>query len=333
MQNISFEIPVALFIFKRQESVLRILEVLKVIKPKKVYLIADNGRTEVEKKIVSDVRENIEKAITWDCDVIKRYQTENVGVYENIAGGAKWVFEHEEKAIFLEDDNLPEISFFPFCDELLNKYENDNRVLWVCGSNYLEECNPENKSDYIFSKNMLPCGWASWRHKFYKFYDGELTLFNADTKKALKSKYLNKKLYYQDIYNIEYELDYKKKYGRFYSWDYQMAFSLRVHNVYSIIPKYNQIKNIGVDSDSTHGGSSLSNIMVGRFCERKTKKLEFPLAHPQSITIDENIEEALAKIIIDPTFYSIKSKLSRVVRKALRLNKTVSIKNAIANNE
>lgn len=333
MQDIRFDIPVALFIFKRQESVIRILKVLETIKPTRLYLISDNGRNDTEKKLVSEVRRNIENAITWDCEIVKRYQVENVGVYENIAGGAKWVFEREEKAIFLEDDNLPEASFFPFCEELLKKYENDKKVLWICGSNYLEECSPENNADYIFSKNMLPCGWASWSDKFNCFYDGELSLYNNKTKKELKKNYLNKKLYCQDMYNVEYELDYKKLHGRFYSWDYQMTFSLRAHDVYSIIPKFNQIKNIGVDTNSTHGGTSLSNIMVERFCERRTKEIKFPLTHPQNITIDSKIEDALAEIIVDPNFFTFKSRLSRLIRKVCRLNKTVSIKNAITRNE
>lgn len=333
MQDTGFDIPVALFIFKRQETVIRILKVLEVIKPRKLYLISDNGRNEAEKKLVCEVRENIERAITWDCEIIKRYQNENVGVYENIAGGAKWVFEHEENAIFLEDDNLPEKTFFPFCEELLKKYTNNPRVLWICGSNYLEECSPANNEDYIFSKNMLPCGWASWRDKFNSFYDGELSLYSNENKRRLKTNYLNKKLYCQDMYNIEYELDYKKLHGRFYSWDYQMSFSLRIHDVYSIIPKFNQIKNIGVDNNSTHGGTSLGNVMVERFCERRTKELNFPLTHPKSLVIDEKIENALAEIIIDPTFFTFKSRLSRFIRNIFRLNKTVSIKNAIINNE
>ena len=333
MQDTRFDIPVALFIFKRQETVIRILKVLEIIKPRKIYLISDNGRNEEEKKLVCEVRKNIERAIVWDCEIIKRYQAENVGVYENIAGGAKWVFEHEEKAIFLEDDNLPEKTFFPFCEELLKKYTNDSRVLWICGSNYLEECSPENNADYIFSKNMLPCGWASWRDKFNSFYDGDLSLYSNEKKKKLRKDYLNKKLYCQDMYNVEYELDYKKKHGRFYSWDYQMSFSLRVHDVYSIIPKFNQIKNIGVDNNSTHGGTSLSNVMVERFCERKTKKLKFPLTHPKNVAIDEKIENSLAEIIIDPTFFTFKSRLSRFIRNVFRLNKTVSIKNAIIKNE
>ncbi|WP_422766831.1 hypothetical protein ACOX9X_11130 [Photobacterium leiognathi subsp. mandapamensis] len=158
--NSSFNIPVALFIFKRKDSVLKILEVLAKVKPSKIYLLSDGGRNEDEKKIVDECRFAIEEAISWNCEIVKKYHTENVGVYSNIADGAKWVFSQEEKAIFLEDDNLPEETFFEYCECLLNKYRLDSRILWVCGSNYLEEVETSDNSSYFFTQNMLPCGWA-----------------------------------------------------------------------------------------------------------------------------------------------------------------------------
>ncbi|AVT50208.1 hemolytic protein HlpA [Shewanella baltica] len=322
------DVPVALFIFKRTASVLLILKVLEKIKPSKLYLISDHGRNDLERKLVLDARKIIENAVTWECEIFKRYQINNVGVYENIAGGAKWVFEHEDSAIFLEDDNLPEITFFQYCSELLTKYKENDKVLWICGSNYLEECSPEDGASYVFSCNMLPCGWASWKDKFNRYYDGDLSLYAEIDKKTLRNKYKNKKLFGQDMYNVEYELDYKDMHGHFYSWDYQMAFSMRFHEVYSIVPKFNQIRNIGVDDKSIHGGNSLNDIMVERFCERKTKQLDFPLIHPTELAIDNAIEEALANVIVDPRFFSLKSIISRLIRRAFCINKTISIKDA-----
>ncbi|MDI5836505.1 hypothetical protein [Shewanella xiamenensis] len=327
MQN-KFDVPVALFIFKRTTSVLLILKVLEKIRPTKLYLISDHGRNDLEKELVLEARKKIEDAVTWECEIFRRYQVSNVGVYENIAGGAKWVFEHEDTAIFLEDDNLPEITFFHYCSELLSKYKEHEKVLWICGSNYLEECSPKNGASYIFSYNMLPCGWASWRDKFNRYYDGDLSLYSEIGKKNLRNKYKNKRLFEQDIYNIEYELDYKEKHGHFYSWDYQMTFSMRYHNVYSIIPKLNQIRNIGVDENSIHGGNSLNDIMVERFCERKTSQLDFPLIHPTELACDDVIEEAIANVIIDPRFFSLKSIVSRFIRRAFGINKTISLKDA-----
>lgn len=322
-----FSTPVALFLFKRVDKPLKIIERLSKIRPTTVYLLSDGGRTKQEQSRVDECRKAIEEAIKWNCRVIKRYQDINIGVHENIAGGAKWVLSQEKWAIFLEDDNLPEITFFRFCEELLIKYQYDNRVLWICGTNYLKEYNPEDGSSYVFTKNMLPCGWASWSSKFSQFYDHSLALWaNKRIRNRIKHEYLYKKLYDQDAYNLDYELDTKETTGRFYSWDYHMAFSMRVHNVCAIVPKYNQIRNIGADYDSTHGGVSLGDAMTERFCDLPTKPLEFPLTHPDCMLLDLDFEKRTAKIILDPKFFTLRAIFSRATRLAFRIRKNQSIK-------
>lgn len=322
----SFNVPVALFLFKRAEKSVEIIRRISEIKPEKIYLLSDGGRDEKEKSEVEQCRKAVEKAIDWNCEVIKKYESSNVGVYNNIAGGAKWVLLREERAIFLEDDNLPELTFFSFCEELLEKYKEDTRVLWICGTNYLQQYEPKDGSSYLFTKNMMPCGWATWANKFSRFYDGELKLWQSEyVRKRLRLEYPYKKLYYQDKYNIEYEIDALESSGRFYSWDYQMAFTMRVHNLYAIVPKYNQITNIGVDSFSTHGGSSNKNIMVERFCGLPTKPLVFPLTHPSVFLTDEDFEISIARITCDPRFFSIRSMLSRFIRSIFKIRKSESI--------
>lgn len=330
MEN--FSIPVVLFLFKRIDKPLEVLKQISKVAPARLYLLSDGGRNKEEKALVEKCRQAIEEAITWDCEVIRKYEENNIGVYSNIAEGANWVFQREEFAIFLEDDNLPEISFFKFCEEVLAKYRDDSRVLWVCGTNYLKEYAPKDGSSYVFTKNMMPCGWASWANKFTRFYDGELTLWrNSYIKERIQDEYLYKNLYYQDKYNLEYELDAKESLGRFYSWDYQMSFSMRAHNVYAIVPKYNQIKNIGVDSDSTHGGHTMQDIMVERFCGIETKMMEFPLKHPDALLIDRPFEVAVAKIILHPKFFSPRSIASRMIRSFFGVKKTESIAGFLKN--
>ena len=109
-----FDIPVVLLIFKRKDKRTQIIDRVSQVKPKKVYIIADGPRDDSEKKDVLECRAWLEGLIDWDCEVIKNYADTNRGVYENIGEGAKWVFEKEETAIFLEDDNLPEVDFFKF---------------------------------------------------------------------------------------------------------------------------------------------------------------------------------------------------------------------------
>lgn len=322
----NFNTPIVLFLFKRIDKPLEIVKQISKIAPSKLYLLSDGGRDKEEMLLVEECRRAIEKAITWDCEIVRKYENHNIGVYSNIAEGAKWVFQREESAIFLEDDNLPETTFFRFCEEMLERYKHDTRILWICGTNYLKEYLPKDDSSYIFTKNMMPCGWASWGNKFEKFYDGELDLWkNKHVRDQIKSDYKYKKLYWQDKYNLEYELEAKETSGRFYSWDYQMSFSMRVHNVHAIVPIYNQIKNIGIDHDSTHGGHTTEDIMVSRFCNLDTKALEFPLKHPNGLLIDEKFEKSVAKIILNPKFFSARSILSRGIRNILKIKKTESI--------
>ena len=289
--------------------------------------MSDAGRTPEEHEIVEQCRYSVEAAIDWDCEIIKKYAKENIGVYQNIGLGAKWVLEKEKWAIFLEDDNLPELSFFQFCRELLHKYEMDTRVLWICGTNYLEECNVPDGSSYFFTKNMLPCGWASWSHKFIQSYDGELISWkNKIIRKSVENDYLYKPLFRQDRHNWEQEIKRFNKSGKPASWDYQMSLSMRVQNQFAIIPKVNQIKNIGVDSDSIHGGSSMDQVMTKRFCNLNTHPIDFPLSHPNSIILYEELEISLAKIITYPVLLRFKTIISSMIKNIISIDDSVSLK-------
>lgn len=313
-----FDIPVALFIFKRSEKAVLIINQISKIAPKKLYLIGDGPRNETEKAEVESCRKTIENAITWDCEIIRYYSDNNRGVYENIAGGAKWVFEREQTAIFLEDDNFPEVTFFNYCRELLKKYEKDSKILWICGTNYLESYEPEDGSDYVFTKLMLPCGWASWASKFLKYYDGNLELYSDPILlNKVKSSYSNSLLLRQNLMSWEMEYERITRGDKPISWDFQMAFSIRVHGLYGIAPKYNQIRNIGIDIHATHGTGSPKNTMVKRFCEIPTHELSFPLKDPKAVLIDNTFERRTEKIIILPWKVRAKSIIGRIIKKTL----------------
>jgi len=317
-----FDIPVVLFTFKRYETVLRILDRISVVKPKKIYIISDGPRTEEEKKMVKESREKIEEAITWDCEIIRNYAQENRGVYDRIGLGAKWVLEQEEWAIFLEDDNLPEVTFFQFCKEMLEKYKDDTRVMWICGTNYLEEYQPQDGSSYVFTQHLMPCGWASWKGKFETFYDGDMNLLeNKHIVKRVEQEYSSKALYRQQLHSVRTEYYRKQKEERYASWDFQMAFSIRANHVFGISPCKNQIVNIGVDELSTHGGTSYSNVMTRRFCGIKSYPLSFPLKHPITVLTDPKYEKKVDKIILFPLNLRIKANIARIIKRLFGINR------------
>lgn len=324
-----FDIPVVLFIFKRDKAV-EIIKRISQVKPKKLYIMADQGRNDEEKAIVAECRRRVEEAIDWDCEVVKDYAEENRGVYENIGLGAIRVLRKERWAIFLEDDNLPEVSFFPFCKEMLQRYEDDERILWVCGTNYLGDYIPKSGDSYVFTRHMLPCGWASWANKFERFYDGELKLTEDPAiMKRIGSAYCNKKVYEQ--YKSSWMAEKRRMDigQRPISWDYQMDFTIKAYNLFGICPCKNQIKNIGVDEFSIHGGNSFAKVMTQRFCGMESYPLQFPLQHPATFSPDPVFEEKIGKIILYPFKMRMIQKTSRIIRKMLNVPPEKSIKQFI----
>lgn len=327
-----FDIPVVLFIFRRKSTLSAIVSRIAEVKPKKLYIIADGGRNEKEQKEAAECRELVESLITWDCEVIKNYAEENRGVYKNIGEGAKWVFEREEKAIFIEDDNLPETSFFSYAKELLEKYENEESVLWICGTNYFTETKSEYS--YYFTKHLLPCGWASWSKKFLKYYDGELENFKSLKKrKAFLKNYTLKLLGAVQLQSIKNEYFRKQRGNRFKSWDFQMIWSVQSNGLFGIAPVRNQITNIGVDGFSIHGGVSKTDIMTDRFCEVPSKALEFPLEHPQKIEIDKSFEEKIGNVICPPKKAAIKKIISSKVKHLFGVDSSQSLKSVLRKRE
>lgn len=328
--TINFEIPIALFIFKRPEKSVEIVHKISKYKPKKIYLLSDYGRNHDEIELVNLCRKKVEEAIDWSCEVIKIYATYNKGVYENIGLGAKWVLSIEKWAIFLEDDNLPSDDFLPFCDEMLRRYEGDQRVIWICGTNYLSVYNPKSKDSYVFTQHLLPCGWASWSNKFLQMYDYELNLFSfADYRYKFKKSYKSKALFKQQFQSISREYDRKIENLKYKSWDFHMIWSIRAQGLLGIAPVVNLIQNIGVDEHSEHGGTSYNNVMTKRFCSMNNFRLSFPLKHPKSVAIDSKYERLVGRIILYPLKQRFLSSLITIIKKLIGFDNEVSLTNEI----
>lgn len=292
-----FKTAVCLFTFKRSDSALKILDVLSIISPQTLYLFSDGPRTAAEAEQINKTREELLKHISWPCKVVKRFNETNKGVFSQIALGALEVLSREQEAIFLEDDNLPDVSFFSFCQEMLSRYRDDPKIMMVYGTNYLGQYQNRDSGSYLFTQQLLPCGWASWYSKFSQNYDAYFSfLKNKKNVRQLKKEYKydrflfpqQKQCFFEEIYRFETQ-------GKFSSWDYQLALSLREHHLYAICPKVNLIKNIGVDLEATHGGEEWS-VMTKRFCSMGLFSLPTPYLAPSVIAVDPVFEKRIAHL-------------------------------------
>jgi hypothetical protein len=322
MEN-TFNIPVCLFLFRRSETLPLIFDVLRKVRPSKIYLRSDEGRTVDEKKEVSKVRNLALSLIDWDCEIIKDFASENRGVYKNIGLGAIEIFKHEQKCIFLEDDNLPNESFFSYCEQMLDFYETDQKTLLVCGTNYGGDKFIKCKTDCFRVKALLPCGWASWSTKFTKYYP--LLLEDVDLldfEKNFLSKYKMKALGKQQLKSVRFERNKYLKEKKFNSWDFHLIECIMMNDLYVISPKINLIRNIGVDSFSTHNQINFKkykrDIMTRRFCEVPT----FSFDHKINPYIDkkENLkyQKFCDRIICRPLILRIKGKLASIRNRIFR---------------
>ena len=241
MEKHQFETAVAFFVFNRPGTTKIVFDEIRKIKPKKLFVIADGPRNdkpgEIEKCI--ETRKIID-TIDWDCEIHKNYSEENLGCKIRISSGISWVFGYVEEAIILEDDCVPDLSFFPFCETLLKKYSDDKRIMMISGSNLLFDSDIVNES-YYFSQYYPIWGWATWK-RAWKLYDIKMSKwpeFKRD--KILGSIYSNRLF----IHYIERILDdvFADKDD---TWDAQWFFSCLVQRGLCISPAKNLIKNIGV---------------------------------------------------------------------------------------
>ncbi len=174
--NMRFDVPILLLAFNRPNQTRRVFDAIKAIQPTKFYFAADGpreGRAE-EAILCQTVRTSILENIDWDCEVKTLFRDKNLGCKYAVSSAISWFFENEPEGIILEDDCLPDASFFPFCAELLEKYRHDDRIMMISGDNYQKDKLRTDYSYYFTRYNQI-WGWASWR-RVWNLYDVEMKL-------------------------------------------------------------------------------------------------------------------------------------------------------------
>jgi len=280
MPNIN--VPLLFIVFNRPNTTKKVFERIREAKPRRLYVAADGPRSNEEKVICEKVRK-IATNVDWDCEVKTLFQEENIGCGPGPVTGITWFFENEEYGVILEDDCVPEPTFFEFCEELLVKYRDDERIMHINGNNYGADKGNFYHSEYSYHFGNMPqaWGWASWRRAWQNF-NWEIN----NLTELVESDYLNillpkKKQRSQQIKRWKQVVGGKRD-----IWDYQWQFSVISNHGLTIVPKVNQISNIGFGKDATHTKNS------GSYKDTlNTEVIDFPLNHPQLVFPDSNIDQ------------------------------------------
>lgn len=272
------DVSVCILFFNRPDMLLRLVSAVAEARPARLFLYQDGPRGERDLPGIEACRRIVEE-IGWPCEVHRLYQERNYGCDPSNYMAQRWAFSLTDKCVFFEDDDVPASSFLPFCKEMLDRYEHDERIGMIAGFNP-DEVTEDVDADYFFTTNFSIWGWASWRRVFnlwdehYSWLDDERAvglIEQLTDERRLRTDFLpmsrahraSGKAYYETIFHA----------------------ALLLNSQLAIVPRKNQITNCGVTDDSTHFAGSVRQLPRGyrRIFTMGAPALDFPLRHPRYV--------------------------------------------------
>ena len=261
MKENSFDIPVLLVKFNRPTCTAQVLEKIVQLKPKKLYVFSDAARAgkKDELSAVNQCRSLFNSEhITWDCEIKTWFADANIGCGRAVSSAISWMFETEECGIILEDDCLPHLSFFEYCDTMLKKYADNPEVMHIAGTRWNDEFKKVD-DNYFFSRIGHVWGWATWK-RAWKLFDYNMSTWNRANDRKTIYKQLNSVIQTQ-FWIDNFQRMFDKGMNNKNVWDYQWQYAMFMHKGLSVVPYANLISNIGIEG--TH--ASLDNKDQGVF--------------------------------------------------------------------
>jgi hypothetical protein len=271
-----FETPVLLLVFNRPNETKRVFEAIRKRAPKHLYIAADGPRPDKpgEKQLCEAVLQ-IVQSVDWECEVKTLFREQNAGCKKAVSGAIDWFFSEVERGIILEDDCLPDQTFFIFCEQLLEKYKDEEKIISIGGTNLGYKFNGDQS--FAFSRFMNMWGWATWRRSA-RLVDYNMT--------GWKGTWFKKLFLYRKLQDDKFKLDYNwikfwdnyftlTAYGLMDTWDYQWIYTQMCYDKVSIFPAENLIQNIGFSNNATH--TFHPDHPIGKL---ELSKMYFPLREP-----------------------------------------------------
>jgi len=301
----SINTPILFLVYNRLSHTKKVFEKIKISKPPRLYIASDGPKNiKEDKKKVEDVRNFITNNIDWKCEVKTLFRENNLGCKYACSEAIDWFFANEEKGIILEDDTLPNESFFKYCEDLLEKYRHDMRVWHIAGNNFHFGWKRDSDYSYYFGGIYGSIwGWATWRNR-WKHYDINMKNYN----KAVSKRYLEN--CYDGSSAVKEKLkDFELIKNGFDTWDIQWTYARWINNGLTIIPNLNLVSNIGFGEESTH-----TNFKLDARGDMKNFKMERPLIHPAFIIRDQISENKFYKDFVKMSLFS---EIIRKIKKIL----------------
>lgn len=238
---------VLFLVFNRPDTTAQVFKKIRQAKPSRLYVAADGPREEndEDKNEIIKVQE-IATRVDWPCEVKTLFRNKNLGCKKAVSSAITWFFENEEQGIILEDDCLPNLDFFNFCENLLDRYVKDERVSAITGNNFQNDQWRGNAS-YYFSKYNHCWGWATWRRSWQN-YDGDIKFWPRWSKSKAWADFISNKVerkYWKNIFQRVHS-------GQINSWAYPWTACTWYKEGLIVTPNVNLVSNIGFGERATH---------------------------------------------------------------------------------
>lgn len=305
--------PVLFIAFNRYDSARSVFEAIRTARPPRLYFACDGARNEQERPKCDKVRSLVE-LVDWPCEVFTKFSDVNLGVKMGEATAMSWFWENEEMGIVLEDDTHPVQSFFWYCEELLERYKDDERVWAIMGNNLMTEMKPPTDDSYYWSCHGYGAywGWAGWR-RVWKKYDVDMKQWPEVKAQGTIIGHFVSRCEMNEAFKV-FEHTWN---GEIRSWDYQFDFGRILNHGLNIIPNTNLIQNIGFGADGTH----TKNENDPRNKQERAE-ITVPLKHPDHMMVDVVRDYEYFKRYIEPSWFrrfknSVKSMLPDKVDETL----------------
>ena len=267
--------PVTMLVFNRPGKTRRVLEAVAAAQPSLLLVVADGPRPDRPEDVraCSETRALFDR-LTWPCEVRTDFADVNLGCRQRILSGLDWVFSQVPECIVLEDDCVPEPSFFPYCEEMLERYRDDARVHMVRGGHFFGE-RRTGRHSYHFSRWYHIWGWATWA-RAWQCTDPEMRRWPE----LRDSEWLPERLALPGMVDMARDTFDNAYHGRVTTWEYHFTFGGWLRDALAVCPERNLVTNIGFDADATH-----YTALEHPHALLSTAPLRFPLRHPRSVTV------------------------------------------------
>jgi hypothetical protein len=296
--------PIVFIIFKRPETTQLVFDKIRQVQPAQLLVIADGPRADRagEAEQCAATRA-ILKQVDWDCEVLTNFSETNLGCKYRIATGLDWAFEQVEAAIILEDDCVPDLTFFQFCAEMLERYRDDTRIMAISGDNFLFGRYPSEYS-YYFSQYWDVWGWATWR-RAWQYFDVDLKLWEQVKQQNLLRNILpdarSRRYWHKTLQAV---VD-----GQIDTWDYQWSLAIWLQHGLCIHAKTCLVTNVGFGGDATNTSDPHSI-----WAKLPIQPLEFPLQHPPFVIRDAQGDRYTQKTAFELGYRQrMKTKLKKLI--------------------